>query len=146
MSASVTVLELDMLLKTIGEKQEAADKVEATLKEMNAEIEGLCLQGKNYLKELDREKYHSPYGLFEIKQRWSVKVPATDADKTALFSWLEEKGIFERYATVNSASLQSLVKLERETWLKEGNNPMDFSIPGLEPATLYETAKLKANK
>jgi trans-2-enoyl-CoA reductase len=60
----------------------------------------------------------------------SCKIPQDPMDKQALFDWMQEKGIYDAYRTVNSQSLNSLVKHEYDLAKERGE--FDFKIPGLE--------------
>lgn len=141
----VTVQELDELVKELKEKNQIKDKIEDELKSCNKEIGGLEAKITLYLKELGRESYESPHGKVSIKQKWSVNLPADDLAKREFFEWLRENNIFDKYATVNSRSLQSLFKAEWDEAKKKGEG-FNFTLPGLLPPKLYETTEFKENK
>jgi hypothetical protein len=88
------------------------------------------------------ENYKAPGGTVYIKRIWQVKAPATDEDKAKLFDWLRQEGIFDRYATVNSNSLRALYMAEWEEAKKRGEG-LEFSLPGVAPATLFETTETR---
>lgn len=143
---AITAQDLDQLVATIAEKEKEEDAIAETLKIKKKEIAGLYIQATGYLKDLGRLEYDTPYGKVFLKEHWSLKVPQTPEDKEKLFSWMREKGIFEHYATVNSNSLKALYKTEKELAIKEGQDPVLFTLPGLEPATVYEKMDFKNPK
>ena len=136
-AGSVTVAELDGLVKQIFDKRveiEAADLVSTGL---NKELLALKAKAVLYLKDLGRENFSSPHGTVSINQKWRVNLPSTDGDKAALFEWLRERGIFDKYATVNSNSLNSLYMAEWEA-AKQAGEGMTFAMPGIGEARLFE--------
>ncbi len=143
---SVTVEDLDKLVSEIADKEKDIDIIEAELKEKNKAVAELKMQAVGYLKELGREKYAAPFGTVSLTEHWSVKMPTTPENKEQLFNWMREKGIFDSYATVNSNSLKALFKSERDLAVKEGQDPLLFVLPGLEPATVFEGLKFTKAK
>jgi hypothetical protein len=89
------------------------------------------------LKELGRKNYQSPHGTVGITNKWRVNLPQTDADKAKLFDWMRERGIYERYVTVNSNSLNSLFLEEWDAAKKRGEG-MEFRLPGVPEPKLFE--------
>lgn len=138
-AAEVTVQQLDTLVIEYFKKRKEKEEREARVKEINKEI--VSIEGKlvTYLKALGRRDYKHAAGSVRISPKWSVSMPQTDADKAALFQWLREKGIYDKYATVNSAALQSLFNAEREAAIAaDPEAALTFSIPGVGPAKLFE--------
>lgn len=133
----VTVAELDTLVKLISEQRAVIEEADRITASMNIEL--ARLQGKvvQYLKELNRDNYKSPHGTVSVKQNWRVNLPQTDEDKKALFEHLRERGIFDRYATVNSQSLNSLYMADWAAATQEGRG-MDFRMPGIGEPKLFE--------
>ena len=143
--SEVTVKDLDGLCKELLEleaKKKAAAEATTEINKEIARIEGRCV---NYLKDLDREDYDSPYGKIAIKQKWRVNLPVDDMAKRELFSHLRERGIFDKYATVNSNSLNALYMSDWEEAKKRGEG-MTFTMPGIEAAKLYEAPDFKPRK
>ncbi len=134
---SVTVAQLDELVAKIFEKRKEIEAAELVTSKLNIELAKMKQDCVVYLKELGRENYKSPYGSISVQQKWRVNMPQTDAEKQALFEWMREKGIYDKYATVNSASLNSLWNAEREAAAKRGEL-MEFEIPGLGAGKLFE--------
>lgn len=142
---SVTVADLDELIAKIAKKEGEIEIQEDILKEKNKELatlQGKCVQ---YLNELNRKNYESPSGKVTIAQKWRVNLPADDNAKRALFEHLRERGIFDKYATVNSNSLNSLYKQDWEA-AKERGEGLEFSMPGIGAPNLFEALSFKAAK
>lgn len=143
--AEVSVKVMDDLLALLKSREEAKDAIEADLKEMNKEISSLQIRATELLKSLDREEYDGPHGKISFETVFNVKQP-TDENKHLLWDWMRERGIFERYASVNAISLKSLFKAERNAAIEAGEDPMTFSLPGMEPATIFEKLKFRPKK
>ena len=144
-STSVTVAELDELIKKIAEKEAEIEAQKEVLTAKNKELatlEGKCVQ---YLTELDRKNYDSPFGKVSIAQKWRVNLPEDDRAKRELFDHLRERGIFDKYATVNSNSLNSLYRQDWEA-AKERGEGLEFSMPGIGAPKLFEALTFKASK
>lgn len=141
----LTVSDLDNFVKQIKEKRAQAEEIGETLKVVNKEIASLEAKAVSLLKELDREKYASPSGTISIIQKWRVNLPASDRDKMALFEHFRSRGIFEKYATVNSNSLNSLYLSDWEEAKKEGKG-MEFFMPGIEAPKLHESIRFTGAK
>lgn len=143
--SKVTVQELDELIGQIAAKELEVEAHEAVGKSLNkalAELEGRAV---SYMKELNRDSYESPHGKIKIEEKWRVNLPQTDLEKREFFDWLRSKGIFDKYATVNSNSLNSLYMAEWKEAQKRGEG-MTFSIPGVPAPKLFEKPKFKAKK
>ena len=136
----ITVEMMDELVASLVAKKkeiEAAELVVTGLNKEKARIEQKCA---NYLKALGREEggYQAPNATVFITRRWSVTLPQTDKDKHALFEWMKEKQVFDKYATVNWQSLNSLYMAEWEAAKREGRG-IEFSMPGIGERTLFES-------
>lgn len=140
----ISVKDLDGLTAELLAQEKIKADVTALLTSINKKIMQLEQKCTLHLKELGRTEYKSDYGTLKIKERWTVSLPKTDLDKLEFFAWLKENGIFERYATVNSMSLNSLFKAEWEQAKKEGN--VLFSMPGIPAPKVFEQTEFKANK
>lgn len=143
--SEVTVAELDGLtaqLKELEKKKDAAAQVVTDINKEIARVEGRCVQ---YLKDLNRTDYQSPSGKIAIKEKWRVNLPADDIAKRDLFEHLRERGIFDKYATVNSASLNALYMSDWAEAKKRGEG-MSYFMPGIEAPKLYEAPDFKPTK
>lgn len=142
--SEVTVRDLDELTEQLAKKEKLKAELAALVTQVNKEIMILEQKCTLHLKELERTEYSSPYGKVTIKEMWSVNLPDTPTAKKLFFDWLRSREIFDKYATVNSRSLQSLFKVEWEEAKKTGN--MNFSLPGIEAPKLFEKTDFKPNK
>jgi hypothetical protein len=144
--SSVTVKDLDNLVAEMAKKKAEIEALEEQTTEKNKELAAMQAKAYNYLRELGREDFKSPSGSLSIRQSWSITLPKTPEDKAALFDWMKSKGIYDAYASVHATALKSLFMAERETYIKEGGDPMIFSLPGLTPAKLFETANFTKSR
>lgn len=143
--SEVTVKQLDELIEKLAAKEVEAEAQGAIMTTLNKEVAALEGRIVQYLKELDRESYDSPVGKFKIEEQWRVNMPADDNAKRALFDHLREREIFDKYATVNSNSLNALYMADwREA--KEQGRGMEFTMPGIAAPKLFEKLKFKAVK
>ncbi len=143
--SQVTVRELDELLEKMAAKEKEIDALSATLTEHNKEFNRLKFRAVDFLKELGRDGYTSPAGDIKMVESWRVNLPATDQDKLALFDFLKTRGLFEKYATVNSNSLNALYKADWEEAKAKGEG-MTFTMPGVGAPKLDRVPKFKVAK
>lgn len=134
---NVTVADLDALTDEIFKKRVEIDAHAEVGKALNKDLVALKEKMVVFLKELNRDNYKTPHGTVSILQRWRVGLPQTLEDKKALFGWLQEKGIFDEYVSVNSQSLNSLYMGEWDEAKKRGEG-MTFKIPGVGDPKLFE--------
>lgn len=140
-ATQVTVADLDALIVHYSNLLEQ-DKVhaEAALTQVNKSIASVEAQLVLYLKALNRKEYKHPRRTVKVAQKWRVNGPQTDADKALLFDWMRTQGIYDRYATVNVASLNSLYMSEWEALKKsDPEAAITFSLPGVGPPKLFES-------
>lgn len=142
----VTVEELDNLLAAYKEKDAEKAIIAEQLKEKNKEL--IAIEGRvtAYLKELGRDNFDSPFGKCELFQDEYVKMPDGPEEKGKLFAWMREHEIFDKYATVNSNSLNALFFRERASAVEQGADPMTWTLPGLTVPTIHERSKIKVKK
>lgn len=143
--STVTVKDLDDLIAKLAAKEKEV-KVQADVtKALNKEY--AALEGKiaAHMKELERETYDSPFGKFKISDKWRVNMPQNDIEKEKLWAHLRERGIFERYATVNSNSLNALFMRDWEEAKLRGEG-MTFTMPGVPAPTHFTQLQFKAAK
>ncbi len=141
----VTVKELDELIVKILAHEEKIEAKQAEITEMNKELARMESLAVQHLKDLERDEYVSPQGKVGIKEKWRVNLPQTDQDKELLFQHLRDRGIFNKYATVNSASLNSLYMADWEEAKSRGEG-LEFSMPGVPAPNVYEKFDCKASK
>lgn len=134
----ITVEQLDALIALLFQKKEEAKELEKLVTAKNVEISKVRADITAALKELGREDYKAAAGSVKLKTTWRVNLPQSDEDKQKLFDWLKERGIFNKYATVNSNSLNSLYMAEWEAAKKRGEG-MEFEIPGVPQPKSFQT-------
>lgn len=145
---AVTVAALDALVvKYFDTLQIDKVRAEAALSVVNKEIQLIELKLVEHLNALGRKEYRHARGLVKTSVKWSVGNPVSDQDKGQLFAWLREKGIYDKYAVVNNASLNTLWRAEREAAIKEDPSAvLTFNLPGLPPPRSFEgISKRKGN-
>lgn len=146
-SPSVTVKDLDTLIEQLVKKIEEINVQSEVTTKLNKEYNALEYKIASYLKDLGREEYDHPAGKFVFVETFRVNMPESDLDKQAFFDHLRERGIFDKYATVNSNSLNALYKADLADAKTRGEE-MTFTMPGI-PAPKYSTKpdfKLKKPK
>ncbi len=142
---AVTVADLDSLIEQLAKKESESNAHAEITKTINKELMRLEGQVVAHLKDLGREDYLSPLGKVAIKQKWRVNMPADDHAKRELFQHLREREIFDKYATVNSNSLNALFMRDWEE-AKERGEGVTFSMPGIEAPKLFEALDFKLKK
>lgn len=143
----VTVEKLDAHVKKMAALKIEIKALEDQAKPLNLELQRMSEQAMLYLKALGRKNYPTPFGTIYILRKWQTKLPQTDADKALLFGWLREQGLFDKYATVNSISLNSLYVKEIERVSRESpEDALVFTIPGVERPKMYETVSVLKGK
>jgi hypothetical protein len=143
--SSVTVADLDKLVQELASLETQKDAQAEITKQINKEIQGVEGRIVAHLKDLGREDYLSPLGKLSIREKWRVNMPVDDLAKRALFDHLRSRDIFDRYATVNSNSLNALFMRDWEE-AKEKGEGMTFNMPGIGAPTLYESLDFKLKK
>lgn len=138
----ITVDEFDGLVEKLANFRKTLDEKKLETKVIADEADALERKLMAYLEENNRTSYKSPNGTVSIMHKWRVNLPATDEDKAALFEHLRERGLFERYATVNSNSLNSLFLQDWET-AKERGEGMEFKMPGVGEAKLNKVLSFR---
>lgn len=129
------------LTKEAAELRQVIDQDKISLKNKESrlsEIQGQILRALE-VTEMDSIKAHG--FTFYPETKSSVKTPKTTEAKKALFDFLEQKGIFHEFASVNSQSLNALYKTLANEALENGD--LDFQMPGIEPPTEYTRLKMR---
>lgn len=144
-TGQVTVAELDALIEKLADCSKRCDAKEDEMKALNKEYASLEGKIAAHMEELNRQKYDSPHGKFQVNEKWRVNMPQTDADKAAFFDHLRERGIFDKLATVNSNSLNALYMRDWEE-AKDRGEGMLFNMPGVPAPTRFVKLDFKPNK
>lgn len=141
--APVTVEQLDQWVKELREQREKCDVMASELSEQNMKKARLEAQIAVALKELGRDNYQTPEGTFYFMRKWRFNLPPEGVMKTLFIQWLKDRGIAERYLTVNSTSYNSLLNQEREAALREGRL---LDVPGVPAPQMFETVGFRKGK
>lgn len=142
---SVTVEELDSMIENLFKSRKEIEDDEAKVSEKQAKLDALKAKIVLTLKEHERSSYKSDFGTVTVSEKWRVKLPENDIEKGKLFDHLRERGLFNKYATVNSNSLNSLWAADREAAMKNGQG-MEFTFPGIGEPSLFETLHITKGK
>lgn len=140
-SELLTIKELEELCGLCFSKREEIDALEAQIKEVNAELEGLKEKLLMFLTDLDKTSYDSSIGKISVKNIFTVALPKTPEQKGQFFGYLKERGIFEDLVSVHSKTLNAFYKQEQEAALQEGK--IDFKIPGLDEPYFKQSLSFK---
>jgi hypothetical protein len=132
----VTLQELDLLAQSIFHQRGVSEDLEELLKTSNKTLDRLQAQMIAILDRFGRTNYEVPgVGKLVVSERSYVGLPKTPEAKEAFYSYLKDKGIFDELISVNSNTLNSFYKREREIAREEGR-ALEFKIPGIgEPST-----------
>lgn len=138
---------IDELIEDACELKNCVSDLKELSVSLNKTIMRMESKAGGYLKALGREDYVSPTGNIEIVKDWHVNMPKDDDDKKILFEWMKEREIFDRYATVNSKSLNALYKKALTAACKKDPEAIVlFTLPGVPESTLNERTKIKPAK
>lgn len=143
---SISLQEFEAICKEVFDRRTALDEAREVLKLQDEELSKLERKVLSYLTHFKKDKHHvTGLGTIGIINRKSVKVPQDATEKQAFFKWLQEKGIFWDYTTVNSQKLNSLYKAEYEIAGEEGRLA-DFKIPGVGAPTVFQSISVRKGK
>lgn len=142
----VTLAELDDLTRLIFEQREACEVLEGLLKDRNKKLESLQSKMISVLDRFGRSNYDVPgVGKLMVAERSYVGLPKTPQDKEAFYGYLKDKGVFDEMISVNSNTLNSYYKREREIAREEGH-ALDFKIPGISEPSTSTTLRMTKGK
>lgn len=136
----ITLCEFDKIGQELIEINSKINSVKKDLKELGELKDKLMSKIIVVMGELGKTIYQVGDSKFILKEKTSVRIPSTEEDKEAFFSWLKSKGIFKQYVNVNSVALNALYKQEREAAIERGD--FDFKIPGIGGETIYTTLSI----
>ncbi len=113
--------------------------------EFKSRVDSLEFEILQHLEENQMTNFRvDGHALVSVVEKMSVKTPKDTESKKAFFNWLKEKHgeeVMNAYMSVNSQSLNSFYKTEFESLSDE--EKLNFSIPGIEPATLVKTLSVR---
>jgi len=133
--------EFDTLGLQLIDVDEEIKGLEAQLKTLQEKKRDISERIIHVLKEYDKTNYQIGGKKLILSQRATVPTPKTEEEKRALFAWLEEKGIYWQYASVNSQSLNALYKAERDAAVERQD--LDFKIPGVGEENIQWTLSIR---
>lgn len=135
----INIPKFELLIQTMFEKKAEVDGIKELLAKKTATLESLKSDVLVWLEKFDKTKYSANCGTVSVAHKISVKVPKDPANKKLLFDWLKERDNFDHYATIPSASLNSLYKEE----LKAHGDVKTFKIPGVEQPKAYKQLSMR---
>lgn len=154
-TASITVDQLEALIKDYHEKRAKKDELSA----LKTEAEKVCAEAQNKvieaMEQLGKSKaFVEGIGTVYFSDKFVVPTPKTVADKTKLFNWMKEKygGTFLMDKTsINHQTLQTFYSSAFQDYLNEcaekGIEPdATFIIPGLEAPTNLRTLNFRKER
>ena len=131
----ITVNDLDKFVAEMADLRRQKDLKNEELSEIEGRIRKCKETAIGYLTELGRDNYKSPDGTISIRDLWRVETPKTDEAKQKLFDFLTDNGLFYKYATINSNSLNSLYM---EYWeAAQAAGELSYELPGIEQPKLF---------
>ena len=140
--SEITVKDLNALIEKMQSVWRDYEAKKAEAKVFTEEYEKLSAEAMVHLDTLGEDSYKCSAGTIYKINKLNVTLPKTDEEKAALFGHLKERGIFEKYATVNFQSLNSLWNSDYEA-AKEDGRALEFKMPGVGEPTLRTTIGLR---
>jgi len=130
---TLTVEELKEQIEKSFKLKKAYEDAKGLSDKAHYEYQNASLKAATMLENLGLDKFHSESGTFSYKYEQSFKVPKDPESKQLLFDWLRERGLYDTAISVNSMTLNSLLKAEEGNAIEEGD--LDFKVPGIERGT-----------
>lgn len=149
LGGKVAVEDVDFLLERMREKDRKIKELTRLAKRESKVMQRIKFIATSVLKDLNREDYKSPTGSISIRHLLQVRMPQSPERKAELWAWMREKGIYDRYATVQANSLKSLFEAEMAIAQREQGDSFDpvlFALPGMDPATFFDDLKFTPSK
>lgn len=138
---SISVDELQEKCRILFERRKAYEELKAETSKLNASYEEAERDVVETLLALEMKSFPSKYGLVSIRTKEYYHVPKTAEQKESIRKYMESKGIFENYWSINSNSWNSWLKKEKEIAVDEGRF---LDIPGVDVPTIsYDLAMKK---
>jgi hypothetical protein len=96
------------------------------------------------LEALNIDKLNGEGWMFYKRKHLTATKPVTLQEKKELFQFLQKEGIFLEMASVDSKTLNKLIKIYSERAEKEGN--FDFTLPGVRKPVEYFSLEMRRGK
>jgi hypothetical protein len=142
--ASLSMAEFDSIGMELFAINETIDDVEATLKGLQEQKKALVEKIIYVMKESGKTSYQIGGKKLILSQRATVPTPKTREEKEAFFNYLMSthgEDVYWNYLSVNSQSLNSFYKAEREAAVEKQD--MDFKIPGIGEESIMSTLSVR---
>ena len=140
----LTINDFETVCDNIAKKRAECDAQKDILKQHNEQLEALELKAIEMLELCERDNFPGKAGTIYTSQRTSVTMPKDPEERDKFFRYLREKGAYDSLITINSQSLNSYYKTEREQAIEAGN--LDWNIPGLGEAKIFTTIGFRKSK
>ena len=134
------VADLTRMVAESRELKDEKDEKEKSYKLASAAYQGKLLEIERALEAEGLDSFKTKAGTVSKKTRWSCRVPKSPSERAEFFSWLKEKGWFESWITVHSATLNSEYKRLYEEAAEKGEL---FHIPGVGPPNMQTSVVLR---
>lgn len=142
-STDMSLAEFDALGKQLIEVDKKIKDLEAEVKALQEHKRELADKVIFIMQQSDKTNYQVGGKKLILSQRATVQTPKTDEEKQAFFKWCEERGIYLRYASVNSQSLNALYKAERDA-AAERQDLAWQGIPGVGKESVSYTVSIRS--
>lgn len=136
-TSPIEVPEFEKLLSEMNKQNQVIKRMKSDIKDQQAIMTKMKTKVLAYFEEFGKTKYSANFGTVYLKTNFTCKTPKTPEEKAALFAWMEEQGIYDQYATVNSKSLNTLYN----SMVKENS---DFIMPGTSDPGFYQTVEIRS--
>lgn len=120
---------IDLAKQELKNKEEVLDKLEAKI--------------MTVLDKFGKKNYKSAHALFYVTEDLRIGQPATPEAKSAFRNYLHENHL-EDMLSVNSNTLKSYVKAQREIAFEENREPS--KIPGLDEPMIIRRLNMRKGK
>jgi hypothetical protein len=129
----------------LGNEKDTIEQMERAVTEENKKLALLEAKAVAWLDELGRESYKHPRGSIGVNEKWRFNLPQGDENKAKFFNYLRERGLYDKYATVNANSYNSFLLAEWEVAKEEGRG-MEFSVPGVPEPKFFRALSTRKGK
>ena len=129
----------EMLVAELYDQREKVKSMEEAVDNEKGHLEGLKAKVMTCLDQAGKSNYKSERGTVSVVNKFSVETPKELEAKKAFFEWLEQRGLFDEYATVNSAKLNALYNEHLEI-----SGDPNFKIPGIGEAKHYKQLSIRS--
>ena len=140
----ISLLDMDKAIEVLREAKDLYTEASKTSKALYADVKKFESQVVDMMERSGKKRYIAEgIGQVSISENLSVATPKTPEEKEAFFAWLKEEmgqDGYLTYATVNSASLNSLYKQKVEEYGERGEV---LEIAGLQQPTSFTKLSLR---